>query len=138
MVCKFPLKYKHISKRVGISESNFFSHKKIPEYLLPFLHWDRIPVWTMPDIAIAHRIPVVLQPEMSSLPLSSSNFHVVLDEDPIMKNRVSASTNVCTFFILNWSVNNDIVSLPNTWCTAGINKGRVAVVNRSGLPMGIG
>ena len=56
------------------------------------LHRDGIPVGPEPNVAVAHRVAVVLQSELPGLAHRSSHFHIVLNQYSIVQNRVGAFT----------------------------------------------
>ena len=81
---------------------------------------------------------MILQAEVTRLSLASSHFHIVLDQNAIMQNRVSAFTNVFSIVVQNRGMDDNVVGLPHPGGPTGIHQWWIAVVNRPRLTMGIG
>lgn len=102
-----------------------------------FLHRKGIAVCTVPNISVSNWIAMVLQSKVTGFSLRTAYFHIILNQNAIMQNRISTLTNVFSILIEDRSMNNDIVSLPNTGCPTGIYQWRIPIINSTRLSMGI-
>ena len=81
---------------------------------------------------------MVLKGKLTGLAHLSAHFHIILNQNSIVENRIGAPADVLSVLVLDRSMHDDVIGLPNTRSPAGVDQGRITVVNGPRLTMRIG
>lgn len=102
-----------------------------------------------PDVAVANRVPMVLQRERQLVLVTpvgfalqpargTDQFDVVLHQHPVVQHGQTGGRHDGSFATESWAGEEDIVGLPFPWRPGGVDQGRVLSVGRGRLPVGVG
>ena len=81
---------------------------------------------------------MILKSKVPGFPFPATYFHIVLNKDAIVQDRISAPTNIFTILIHDGCMHDHVICLPDTRCPTGIYQWRIPIINGTRLSMGIG
>ena len=99
-----------------------------------------------PDVAVAHRAPVVLEIERTDACLITKGCsggraldgHMILDDYAVMEDGECPARGFFPIFITSGRMEDDVVALPDAGGTAGIYQWGILPINCAALAVGIG